>query len=112
MAAFKLPGQFCQRSHRMYRDRTVDPLFHSVAAHGQVCTIGIILSGSLDDGARGLAAIHAAGGLTMVLTPDVVAERGMPENTISYDGPIDVIGGPSQIAAAIENVVGGTLTLV
>ncbi len=35
----------------------------------------------------------------MVLTPDVVAERGMPENAISYDGPIDVIGGPSQIAA-------------
>jgi hypothetical protein len=27
------------------------------------------VSGSLDDGSRGLAAIHKAGGLSMVLTP-------------------------------------------
>ena len=61
--------------------------------------------------ARELAAIHAASGLTMVLTPDVVAEQGMPENAISYDSPIDVIGGPSQIPAAIKDVVGGALQL-
>ena len=47
----------------------------------------------------------------MVLTPDVVAEQGMPENALSYDSPIDVIGGPSQIPAAIKDVVGGALQL-
>jgi chemotaxis response regulator CheB len=54
--------------------------------------IGVVLSGSLDDGSRGLAAIHDAGGMTMVLTPARPPQQGMPENAISYDGPIDLIG--------------------
>jgi two-component system chemotaxis response regulator CheB len=67
--------------------------------------IGVVLSGSLDDGARGLAAIRRAGGRTMVLTPRVPAWRGMPENAIAYDGPVDVIGGPEEIAAAVNALV-------
>ena len=98
-------GDLIADPDRRYRNRTVDLLFHSVAAHGKTCTIGVILSGSLDDGARGLAAIHAAGGLTMVLTPDAPPGRGMPENAISYDGPIDVIGGAREIATAIRDAV-------
>lgn len=91
--------------HRLHGNRTVDLLFRSVAAHGGHKMIGVILSGSLDDGSRGLAAIHAAGGLTMVLTPDNQPGLGMPENAIAYDGPIDVIGSPHDIAAAIESAV-------
>jgi two-component system chemotaxis response regulator CheB len=105
--AAKSFGDLVADPDRRYRNRTVDLLFHSVAAHGKACTIGVILSGSLDDGARGLAAIHAAGGLTMVLTPDAPPERGMPENAISYDGPIDVIGGAREIASAIQDTVCG-----
>ena len=64
--------------------------------------MGVVLSGALDDGARGLAAIHAAGGVTMVVTPNRDGRRcGMPENAIGYDGPIDVIGSPSAIAREI-----------
>src|SRR3954451_15699263 len=51
-----------------YRGRTVDLLFSSVAEHGKGRVVGVILSGSLDDGSRGLWEIHKAGGLTMVLT--------------------------------------------
>ena len=62
----------------------------------------MVLSGSLNDGSRGLAAIHEAGGLTMVLTPKRAwCERGMPENAISYDGPISLIGNPGQLAQGI-----------
>lgn len=86
---------------RDHRNRTVDLLFNSVAAHGGDRMIGVVLSGSLDDGSRGLAAINAAGGLTMVLTPDALPARGMPENAISYDGPIDLIGSPVEIATGI-----------
>ena len=83
-----------------HRNRTVDLLLTSVATYAGKKAIGVILSGSLDDGSRGLAAIHAAGGLTMVI------ERpkhplGMPENAIAYDGPIDVVGGFAEIAAMI-----------
>lgn len=68
--------------------------------------IGVVLSGSLDDGSRGLAAIKAAGGRTMVLTPKRSAGSGMPENAINYDGPIDKIGTPEQIAREIGRLLG------
>ncbi|GJD66370.1 chemotaxis protein CheB [Methylobacterium frigidaeris] len=84
-----------------YRNRTIDLLFRSVAAHGGGRVIGVVLSGSLDDGARGLAAIHAAGGLSMVLAPDRHATAGMPESAIAYDGPVDLVGTLSEIARGI-----------
>lgn len=90
----------------VYRGRTVDLLFQSLATYGGSRVIGVILSGSLDDGSRGLAAIHAAGGRTMVITPDSPVKPGMPENAIGYDGPISCIGSPRQIAAAIDQLVG------
>jgi two-component system chemotaxis response regulator CheB len=84
-----------------YRNRTVDLLFESLANVAGPATIGVVLSGSLDDGSRGLAAIHAAGGVTMVLRP-AVGSPSMPENAIKFDGPIDVIGSPVELARAIE----------
>ncbi len=62
----------------------------------------MVLSGNLDDGSRGLAAIHQAGGITMVVTPEPKSWRGMPENAIAYDGPINLIGSPDEIAAGIQ----------
>src|SRR3954470_17185566 len=85
-----------------HRNRTVDLLFRSLAARAGPSVIGVVLSGSLDYGSRGLAAIHAAGGVTMVLTPDRGGDRrGMPENAIGYDGPVDMIGTPGAIAREI-----------
>ena len=86
------------------RGRTVDLLFKSVAAQAGGCSIGVILSGALDDGSRGVAAIHDAGGKTMVLLR-APQPRGMPENAIAYDGPIDCIGSTAEIAAAIRALV-------
>ncbi len=89
--------------------RTVDLLFKSVSEHSGRRMIGVVLSGSLDDGSRGLAAIHQAGGTTMVLTPPSLAWRGMPENAISYDGPIDVIGDPGRLAQGISTTCLGPI---
>ena len=52
---------------------------------------GVVLSGSLDDGSRGLAAIHDARGTTMVVTPSRHRTSGMPETAITYDGPIHIL---------------------
>jgi two-component system chemotaxis response regulator CheB len=90
---------------RVHGNRTVDLLFRSVAEYGKGRMIGVVLSGSLDDGSRGLAQIHAAGGVTMVLTPNLSSHDGMPENAINYDGPIDTIGSPEAIATAIISAV-------
>lgn len=90
---------------RLYGNRTIDLLFHLVADCGGHKTIGIVLSGALDDGSRGLAAIHHAGGQTMALRPSATAVREMPENAIAFDGPVTVIANGAGLAAAILRLV-------
>jgi chemotaxis response regulator CheB len=108
--AIKSLGCLIDDPERHYGNRTVDLLFRSVATHGGGRIVGVVLSGSLDDGSRGLAAIHHSGGLTMVISPDASHRRGMPENAIAYDGPIDVIGDARRIAVAICDAVGNGST--
>lgn len=91
------------------RNRTVDTLFNSLALHAGNRTIGIVLSGWLSDGSRGLAAIHAEGGLTMVLDPGH-KPRGMQQNAIDFDGPISLIGTAAEIAALVIEEAGILVT--
>jgi len=57
---------------------SIDPLFRSAAeAHGEH-VIGVLLSGSLDDGVAGLARIVAAGGTALVQSPDDAVHPSMP----------------------------------
>jgi two-component system chemotaxis response regulator CheB len=86
------------------RNRTIDTLFNSLANHAGSQVIGVVMSGALDDGSRGLAAIHAAGGATMVLEPGNKT-RGMQQNAIDYNGPIDFVGTALEIAAAISDAL-------
>jgi len=95
-------GALIPDPHRVHGNRTIDLLFNSVAAHAGSCGIGIVLSGSMDDGSRGLAAIHHAGGVTMVVTPTGSPSRGMPENAISYDGAVSFVGSASEIGRDVS----------
>jgi len=53
-------------------------LFESAAdAHGQN-TIGVILTGTSSDGARGLAVVKQRGGLAVVQDPATAQGKGMP----------------------------------
>jgi two-component system chemotaxis response regulator CheB len=97
-------GTLIDDPHALHRGRTADLLFRSVAAHAGSRMVGVVLAGALDDGSRGLAAIHAAGGYTMVVTPSG-PPRGMPENAIKYDGPISYIGNAIEIGAAVCRLV-------
>lgn len=98
-------GKIVDDPNRNYGNRTVDLLFKSVAAHATKRMIGVVLSGSLDDGSRGLAAIHAAGGISMVMTPADPPREEMRGNSIRYDGPIDLIGDPRRLAQGICEAV-------
>jgi len=88
-------------AHNKHRNETVDLLFASVAAHARTRAIGVVLRGALSDGSRGFAAIHLAGGITMVLGARGTAARGMPSNATGYNGPIDFTGSIDAIAAEI-----------
>lgn len=100
-------GGLTEDPKRLFRNRTIDLLFQSLAVARGTRAIGIVLSGSLDDGSRGLAAIHDSGGCTMVISPAGQPWPGMPENARSYDGPIDVVGDVHLIAREVERITEG-----
>lgn len=60
----------------------INALFRSVAlAHGQRA-VGVLLSGVLDDGTLGLAAIRSRGGTTIAQSPPDALFPAMPQNAI------------------------------
>ena len=61
---------------------SIDVLFESAADEYKERAIGVILTGAGRDGARGLAAIKAQGGLTVVEDPLTAACREMPDAAI------------------------------
>jgi two-component system, chemotaxis family, protein-glutamate methylesterase/glutaminase len=61
----------------------IDPLFRSAALAFSSRVIGVVLSGSRDDGAAGMAAIARSGGLTIVQDPDDAPHPSMPNAAIA-----------------------------
>jgi len=60
----------------------IDPLFRSAACSFGAGAIGVILTGSLSDGASGLHAVKRCGGTTIVQEPDDALVPDMPLNAL------------------------------
>ncbi len=61
----------------------IDYFFRALASDKQEHAIGVILSGSGNDGTLGLKAIKAAGGMVIVQHPSSAKYAGMPDSAIS-----------------------------
>jgi two-component system chemotaxis response regulator CheB len=75
----------------------IDPLFRSAALHCGPAVAGVILTGYLDDGAAGLVAVKARGGVAIVQDPRDARAPSMPRNALEqvepdYLLPLDRIG--------------------
>lgn len=61
---------------------SADVLFHSAAQEFGPRTVGILMTGMGEDGAEGLGAIRAAGGLTIAQSEETCVVSGMPRAAI------------------------------
>ena len=70
-----------------YTRPAIDPCFRSAAISHRRNTIGVILTGDLDDGTVGLQAIKACGGLAIVQDPSQAESPSMPSSALQYVDP-------------------------
>ena len=66
-----------------YARPSIDVLFESAAYAYGVGVIGIILTGSNEDGAAGLAAVKQRGGVAVIQDPQEAVRRAMPDAAIA-----------------------------
>jgi two-component system, chemotaxis family, protein-glutamate methylesterase/glutaminase len=69
----------------------IDPTMRTAAAAYDAGTIGIVLSGSRDDGTAGLMAIKARGGTAIVQDPDEALYAAMPLSALAHLKPDAVL---------------------
>jgi two-component system chemotaxis response regulator CheB len=86
----------------------IDPLFRSAAAAYGARAIGVVLTGYLDDGTAGLAAIKACGGQAVVQLPEEAQAPGMPASALAAV-EVDRVLRLADIGPALEQMVDANL---
>jgi two-component system chemotaxis response regulator CheB len=66
---------------------SIDVLFESAAEVYRERLLGVILTGANEDGAQGLAAVHDAGGVTIVQEPETALVSTMVLSAIELRPP-------------------------
>ena len=82
----------------------VDQLFDSIAEHWRERGAAVVLSGTGSDGARGLRAVRAAGGLTIAQAPESARFDAMPRAAIAMGGA-DLIFEPIAIGQHLCDLI-------
>jgi two-component system chemotaxis response regulator CheB len=85
---------------------SVDVLFHSVAQEFALTAVGVQMTGMGDDGAEGLGAIKAAGGMTIAQSEETCVVGGMPRAAIQK-GYANKVLPLDSIAGYLVNHYGG-----
>lgn len=87
---------------------SIDVLFRSAAVHCKNQTVGIILTGMLEDGTSGMYAIKSCGGICVVQDPSEAEYGDMPRNVIKKI-EVDHVGSLMEIPQIIQDIVNNPL---
>jgi len=82
----------------------IDPLFRSAAINYGPRAVGVVLSGTLDDGTAGLYAMKKMGAVTIVQDPAEAMYAAMPESAIS-NNKVDYIVRAAEIGPLLDQLV-------
>ncbi len=82
---------------------TIDAFFGSLAVDCESGCIGVVLSGTANDGTVGLEEIKAAGGITFAQDERSAAQPSMPLNAVA-SGCVDYVMTPSDIAEQLARL--------
>jgi two-component system, chemotaxis family, protein-glutamate methylesterase/glutaminase len=82
----------------------IDPMFRSAAVAFGERVIGIVLTGTLDDGTAGARAIKRAGGVAIAQDPRDALFSSMPQSAIEH-GSVDRVLPVSEMGAAIIELI-------
>jgi two-component system chemotaxis response regulator CheB len=82
----------------------IDPLFRTAARSFGPRVIGVILSGTLDDGTAGLLAVKQAGGLAVVQDPEEAAYPGMALSALR-NVRVDHVARAADMGALLDRLV-------
>ena len=83
---------------------SINHLFASMADAYESRAVGIVLSGTGSDGAAGLQAIKAAGGVTLVQEPGSAEYDSMPKAAIRT-GSVDLVQTPGSMGATLDRMI-------
>jgi len=83
----------------------IDPLFRSAALAYGPQVIGVILTGSLDDGTAGLIAVKQRGGLAVVQDPEDAFCGDMPRSALRYVAAPDAVLSIDQLGPKLVELV-------
>jgi two-component system chemotaxis response regulator CheB len=82
---------------------SIDVLFESAAQLYGERLLGVLLTGASPDGADGLAAVHEAGGVTVVQRPDGGHQSQMARAALAR-GPVDHMFSIDEIGAFLASI--------
>jgi two-component system, chemotaxis family, CheB/CheR fusion protein len=81
----------------------INSFFQSLANDLGARAIGVILSGSANDGSSGVESIKANGGIVLVQDPSTAKFKGMPKNAIAT-GAVDLVLPPYELGKELEQI--------